>query len=119
VVGGEPACLVNALSRQAFSGHGPGAYSRPGRIPGSLSVPAHDLVDPGSGCLRPRDQLVEKLGDVLATDPEVPLIVYCGGGISATVDILALSLLGRDDVRLYDGSLTEWSADRRLPLEVG
>jgi hypothetical protein len=38
------------------------------------------------------------------------VIAYCGGGISATVDLFALSLTGRDDARLYDGSLTEWSA---------
>jgi thiosulfate/3-mercaptopyruvate sulfurtransferase len=49
----------------------------------------------------------------------VPVIAYCGGGISATIDIFALSLLGIDDVLLYDGSLTEWSADPALPLEVG
>jgi thiosulfate/3-mercaptopyruvate sulfurtransferase len=46
------------------------------------------------------------------------VIAYCGGGISATVDMFALYLLGRD-ARLYDGSLTEWSADPDRPLDVG
>jgi thiosulfate/3-mercaptopyruvate sulfurtransferase len=46
-------------------------------------------------------------------------VVYCGGGISATVDVFALAVLGRDDVQLYDGSLTEWTADPALPVEVG
>ncbi len=118
VVGGAPACLVNALTTRAFHGEGT-AYSRPGRIPGSLSAPAHDLVDPDTGCFRPRQQLTSVLADVLDVDPAVPVVAYCGGGISATVDIFVLSLLGRDDVRLYDGSLTEWSADPELPLEVG
>jgi thiosulfate/3-mercaptopyruvate sulfurtransferase len=84
-----------------------------------LSAPAHDLVDPDTGCFRPRQQLTSVLADVLDVDPAVPVVAYCGGGISATVDIFVLSLLGRDDVRLYDGSLTEWSADPELPLEVG
>jgi thiosulfate/3-mercaptopyruvate sulfurtransferase len=118
VVGGRPACLVNALTAKAFRGEGT-AYSRPGRIPGSLSAPAHDLVDPDTGCFRRREELVGELAGLLQLDPEIPVIAYCGGGISATVDLFALSLLGRDDVRLYDGSLTEWSADPRLPLEVG
>ena len=118
VVGGEPACLLNALTPRAFRGEGT-AYGRPGRIPGSVSVPAQDLVDPGTGCFRPRHELALVLGDVLTLDPEVPLIAYCGGGISATVDIFVLSIMGRDGVRLYDGSLTEWSADPQLPLEVG
>ena len=47
------------------------------------------------------------------------VIVYCGGGISATIDAFALSLIGREDVRLYDGSLTEWTADPALPVELG
>jgi thiosulfate/3-mercaptopyruvate sulfurtransferase len=42
--------------------------------------------------------------------------VYCAGGIAATSDALALVLLGRDDVALYDGSLNEWSADADAPL---
>ena len=50
---------------------------------------------------------------------ERPVIAYCGGGISATVDLFALSLVGRDDARLYDGSLTEWTRDPALPVEVG
>jgi thiosulfate/3-mercaptopyruvate sulfurtransferase len=35
------------------------------------------------------------------------------------VDVFALSLVGRDGLRLYDGSLTEWSRDPWLPLELG
>ncbi len=117
IVGGEAACLVNALTPQAFKGLGPGAYSRPGRIPGSVSVPAQRLLDPETWRFRPRDELAETLSDLVAS--EVPVVAYCGAGISATVDVFALSLLGHDDVRLYDGSLTEWSADPQLPLEVG
>ncbi|MGA2803162.1 MAG: sulfurtransferase [Acidimicrobiales bacterium] len=119
VVGGEPACLVNALTPRAFRGEGPGAYSRPGRIPGSVSAPAQALFDPETWCFRPRDELVGELAALLGIDPGLPVIAYCGGGISATVDIFVLSMLGRDDVLLYDGSLTEWSADPDLPLEVG
>ena len=48
-----------------------------------------------------------------------PVIAYCGGGISATVDLFALWLTGRADGRLYDGSLTGWSADPGLPLVTG
>ena len=45
-----------------------------------------------------------------------PIVVYCAGGIAAASDALALALLGRDDVALYDGSLNEWSADADAPL---
>lgn len=119
LLGGEPACLVNALTPHAFRGLGVYAYSRPGRIPGSVSVPAQSLLDPGTWRFRPPEELRRELSGLLGLDPAVPLIAYCGAGISATVDVFALSMLGRDDVRLYDGSLTEWSADPSLPLEIG
>ena len=112
------ACLVNALSPEAFRGDGPGAYSRPGRIPGSVSVPWNGLIDPATNRFRPPAELAAALGHGGVRADE-PVIAYCGGGISATVDLFALSLTGRDDARLYDGSLTEWSADPALPLVTG
>lgn len=119
VLDGAPACLVNALPTKAFVGDGPGAYSRPGRIPGSVSVPSVGLLASTTGPFRANEELKPLLADIVAAANERPIIAYCGGGISATVDIFALSLLGHDDVKLYDGSLTEWSADPALPLEVG
>jgi thiosulfate/3-mercaptopyruvate sulfurtransferase len=112
------ACLVNALLPDAFRGAGPSAYSRPGRIPGSVNVPWNGVVDAVTNRFRPPAEIAAALsrGGVRA---DQPVIAYCGGGISATVDLFALSLTGRDDARLYDGSLTEWSADPDLPLVTG
>ncbi len=119
IVSGEgQACLVNALPPEAFRGEGPGAYSRPGRIPGSVSFHWENTIDPQTGRFRPVAELARRLGELGATGAE-PLIAYCGGGISATVDLFALALIGRDQARLYDGSLTEWSADTSLPMETG
>jgi thiosulfate/3-mercaptopyruvate sulfurtransferase len=74
------------------------------------------LLDATTGRFLALEELREVLAGV-AIDHD-PVIAYCGGGISATVDVFALSLLGRNDVKLYDGSLTEWSADPSLPLVV-
>ena len=112
------ACLVNALSPAAFRGEGPGAYSRPGRIPGSVNVPWNGLVDAATNRFRPPPELAAALAGG-GVRPDQPVIAYCGGGISATVDLFALWLTGRDDARLYDGSLTEWSAHPDLPLVTG
>ena len=112
------ACLVNALSPEAFRGEGPGAYSRPGRIPGSVNVPSSDLIDSATNRFRPPAELTAALsGGGIRADQ--PVIAYCGGGISATADLFALWLTGRPDARLYDGSLTEWSAHPDLPLVTG
>ena len=55
------ACLVNALSPEVFRGEGPGAYSRPGRIPGSVNAPWNGLVDPATNCFRPPAELAAAL----------------------------------------------------------
>jgi thiosulfate/3-mercaptopyruvate sulfurtransferase len=118
VVSGGQSCLLNALSPDAFRGEGPGAYSRPGRIPGSVNVPWSHLVDPTTQRFLPAGQLSDAFAGSGVTDDQ-PVVAYCGGGISATVDLFALELTGRHDGRLYDGSLTEWSAHPELPLVTG
>jgi len=118
VLDGAPSRLVNALPEPAFRGEGPGSYSRPGRIPGSVNVPWSRLVDETTSYFRPPAQLALAFSGAGVGQDE-PVIAYCGGGISATVDLFALFLSGRPDARLYDGSLTEWSADQSLPLVTG
>jgi thiosulfate/3-mercaptopyruvate sulfurtransferase len=116
--GGATACLVNALTPPVFRGEGQSSYSRPGRIPTSVNAPWTALIDPDTNRFRSEPELRHAL-EAAGAFGERPVIAYCGGGISATVDLFALSLLGRDDARLYDGSLTEWTRDPALPVEVG
>lgn len=118
IVADGGACLLNALQPRVFRGEGPSSYSRAGRIPSSVNVPAAALLDDHTGRFLPADDLRAALADRGVPDDR-PLVAYCGGGISATVDLFAVSLVGRDDAKLYDGSLTEWTADPNLPVEVG
>ncbi len=46
------------------------------------------------------------------------VICYCGGGISATIDLFLLHQLGHDTLTLYDGSMGEWAKDPSLPIET-
>lgn len=112
------ACLVNTLPAADFRGDGPSAYSRPGRIPHSINAPWTSLIDRDTNRFRPLPEIERALDDAGALEGG-PVIAYCGSGISATIDLLAFSLVGREDARLYDGSLNEWTHDPALPLEVG
>ena len=115
LAGDEEAQLVCTLSPDVFAGRGPSRYSRPGHIPGSSNAPAHDLLAE-DGRLLDRARLREALAHLI-DDPR-PVLLYCGGGISASLVALGLTVAGRGDVAVYDGSLEEWSADPSLPLEV-
>ena len=45
------------------------------------------------------------------------VVTYCGGGIAASNDAFVLSLLGYEDIAVYDASMSEYAADPSLPLE--
>jgi thiosulfate/3-mercaptopyruvate sulfurtransferase len=108
--------LLNALTDASHRGETT-AYARPGRIAGSVNVPAPSLYD-AQNRLAGADTLREKLSECGAMDSDA-VITYCGGGISAATDAFALHLLGHESVRIYDGSLLEWARDPDLPMETG
>ena len=108
-------CIINALSASNHDGTDT-SYGRRGHLPGAGNVYAIDLVDPQSHRYLPIDQLAALFGDMTRTSG--PIVTYCGGGIAATSDAFVLTaLLGRNDVSVYDGSLSEWLLDPNRPLE--
>ena len=107
-----------SLPRGSFTGSDPTRYTRRGRIPDSVNVSSRDLFT-SDGHVKSRVELIlayEQEG-VHVGDDEV--LLYCGGGISASGSALTLAAIGQGAVRIYDGSLEEWSADPALPMEVG
>ena len=117
--GAGAGCLVNALGRDQHTGaDGGGRYGRAGHIPGSTNVPAMELTDPETGLYRPAGELAS-LFEQAGADRAQRVVTYCGGGIAASSDALVLSLLGYEDVAVYDASMSEYAADPSLPLEVG
>lgn len=116
-IGDAGVCTLNALLPAQHNGTGGNSYGRPGRIAGSVNVPAAHLLDPATNAFLPADELRRRLGEVGALDR--PVIAYCGGGIAASADALVLTMLGHRDVKIYDASLSEWAKDENLPMETG
>jgi thiosulfate/3-mercaptopyruvate sulfurtransferase len=112
------AVIVNALGPQFHQGFEPSRYGRPGRIPGSVNVPAASLVDPQSKTFTTLDDAAAKFA-AAGVGRDRRVIVYCGGGISATLDLFLLYQLGFTHLTLYDGSMGEWAKDPALPIEQG
>lgn len=114
---GDPATvIVNALGPQFHCGLEPSRYGRPGRVPGSVNVSAATLVN--------ADKTLTTLADAEAkfamagVTRDKNVICYCGGGISATIDLFLLTQLGYDKLTLYDASMGEWARDPELPIET-
>ena len=116
-VGDGAICTLNALLPAQHAGTGGNSYGRPGRIKGSLNLPAAHLLDPAINEFLPPAELRQRFDNVGALDRQV--IAYCGGGIAASADAFALVLLGHSDVKVYDASLSEWAIDPALPMETG
>ncbi|WP_161972359.1 sulfurtransferase [Glaciihabitans arcticus] len=112
--------LVCSLPAGSFTGADATRYARRGRIPNSVNVSSRDLFG-SNGTLKSRVELIlayDAAGvDVAENSSEV--LLYCGGGISASAGALTLAAIGQKAVRIYDGSLEEWSADPALPLVTG
>lgn len=75
-----------------------------GHIPGAVNHPWQGVTD-GEGKILGADAQGQHWGDVLDADP---LIVYCGSGVTACVNLFSLASLGRDDAILYVGGWSDW-----------
>jgi len=116
-VGDGAVCTINALSPSVHSGEAAMSYGRKGHIAGSRNVPYAALLNP-DGTYRD-DEALRELFTAVGAFSRPRVICYCGGGISATMDALALTRLGHPAVAVYDGSMSEWSRDPSLPMETG
>ena len=110
--------VVDARSAGRFAGTEPEprAGLRGGHIPGSLNLP-YDTLYRDDGTLKPPDALRAALQQA-GVDLDRPVTTTCGSGVTASVLALALYLVGRRDVAVYDGSWSEWGSRPDTPVEL-
>ncbi len=87
-----------------------------GRIPGARNHLWKANLGPG-GRFRSPEDLRETLGALTGDRAGRRIVCYCGSGLSAAHDALALELAGIEDVAVYSGSWSEWCADPSRPVE--
>ena len=111
------AALVDGRSAASYEGREKSGQSRvAGRLPGAILADMTDAYDASANRLRSR----EELQTIFAGVPDGEAVSYCNTGHSAAGNWFALSeILGRPNVRLYDGSMTEWTQDPARPVESG
>jgi thiosulfate/3-mercaptopyruvate sulfurtransferase len=108
--------LLDARSGERYRAEAEPVDPVAGHIPGAISAPTTDNVNP-DGTFRPAADLAARFAALGAADG-VAVGAYCGSGVTAAHEVLALSLAGLD-AALYAGSWSEWITDPARPVATG
>jgi len=110
--------LVDARAAERFEG-GNGPIDRaPGHIPGAVNhFFRKNATD--EGVMLPPDALRQQFANVIGSRSPEQVVMYCGSGVTACQNLLAMEHAGLTGARLYPGSWSEWSSDPGRPVETG
>jgi thiosulfate/3-mercaptopyruvate sulfurtransferase len=108
--------LLDARAPERYRGDVEPIDRVPGHIPGAVNHFFQDNVDE-RGVFRSPAELRERLSRVLGATPSERVVCYCGSGVTACQNLLAMEVAGLSGARLYGGSWSEWSSDPAKPVE--
>jgi len=112
----SPVVLLDARSAERFRGEVASVDPKPGHVPGALNAPWSDVLHEGR--LRTPTDLRRHFS-ALGIRRDSDVIVSCGSGVSACLDIVALEYAGLTSARLFATSWSGWASDPNLPIETG
>jgi thiosulfate/3-mercaptopyruvate sulfurtransferase len=115
IVGDPSYCLIDARSSDSFSGKHRGYDPIGGHILGAKNAPRGENLDSSKRFL-PRADLRRRFEDILQGVPPERTVFYCGSGVTAAHNVLALTYAGLGPTRLYPGSWSEWILDSKHPI---
>ncbi|WND02587.1 rhodanese-like domain-containing protein [Temperatibacter marinus] len=111
--------ILDARSHDRFSAKVPEPREglKSGHMPGALNVPFTQLIQDDGTYHGP--EFLEQTFKQAGLNFSRPAVTSCGSGITACVVGLALEILEKKDVAIYDGSWSEWGAQETTPVEKG
>jgi thiosulfate/3-mercaptopyruvate sulfurtransferase len=108
--------VIDSRAGERYRGEKEPVDPKAGHVPGARSAPfAGNLQEDGR--FKSREELRRRFEEV-GVDPEKGAVVYCGSGVNACHNLLAMELAGVKNVRLYEGSWSDWSS-RDAPIATG
>ena len=110
--------LVDARAPERYRGETEPIDKMPGHIPGAKNHFFQWNLDE-QGLFRTPEDLRAKLATTVGDVPAEQIVCYCGSGVTACHNLLALEHAGLSGAKLYAGSWSEWSADPKRPVEKG
>lgn len=113
----EEAVVIDARAPERYRGEVEPIDPRAGHVPGAVNLPYAGNLDAERRFLPP-EELRERF-EAAGVTADGETVVYCGSGVTATHDLLALEAAGFPRVRLFPGSWSQWSTDPERPVAVG
>ena len=116
-LGNPSQLLVDARAPERFTGAHEPLDRTPGHIPGAVNYfYKRNMRD--DGVMLPPEQLRQQLAEVLGDRRPDQVVMYCGSGVTACHNLLAMEHAGLSGAKLYVGSWSEWSSDPGRPVEA-
>jgi thiosulfate/3-mercaptopyruvate sulfurtransferase len=109
--------LLDARAGERYRGEVEPIDPVAGHIPGAVSAPATENLKP-DGTFRSAEELRARFA-ALGVDASTPTGAYCGSGVTAAHEVLALEVAGFPGAALYAGSWSEWVTDPTRPVAIG
>ncbi len=110
--------LIDSRGPERYRGEIEPLDPQPGHIPGAVNLPYEKQLD-ANGRFRPVAEMKAELTAVLGDLSGESATFYCGSGVSACVNLLAMAHVGLGNGRLYVGSWSEWCSDPERPIAIG
>jgi thiosulfate/3-mercaptopyruvate sulfurtransferase len=108
--------LVDARAPERFRGEVEPYDPVKGRIPGARNHPTTSSLA-GDGRFLPPEELRARFREIFGSRSVTSVVSYCGSGVTACHNLLAMDVAGLRGARLYPGSWSEWCADESRPIE--
>jgi thiosulfate/3-mercaptopyruvate sulfurtransferase len=108
--------LIDARDEARYRGEVEPIDPVAGHIPGAQCMPFSENLD-SDGFFKPITQLQQRFAPLLDSNNHKPVVCYCGSGVTAAHNILAMVHAGLSEPALYPGSWSEWITDPRRPIE--
>lgn len=110
----EKTILIDSRDKNRYLGKEELIDLKSGHIPGAINKPWMDSYE--KGLFKPSEEQDKRFEEF---DKSTPIIVYCGSGVSAIPNFMALKSAGYKDVKLYAGSFSDWISYEENEVETG
>ena len=109
--------IIDSRSAERYRGEHEPIDPVAGHIPNAISAPFAENLDP-SGLFKSKKDLIKRFNQLLKNYPQNKTVFYCGSGVTACHNLLALNYIGLDQAKLYPGSWSEWITKIQRPIAI-